>query len=437
MIVAKFGGSSLANAEHFLQVKDILDMDESRRYLVVSAPGRRNDRDTKVTDLLLACDANAKNRQPFDEEFRQLADRFREIAGNLGLPGCLDAELDEVKSAIERGSSRDYVVSRGEFLCAKLVSRWLDIPYIEAADNVMFSEDGKLNMHETLNALREALLPHERAVLPGFYGADSQGNIHTFSRGGSDVSGALAAAAVDADLYENWTDVTGFRSADPRLVPDASYISALTYRELRELSYMGASVMHEDAVFPVRFAGVPTSIRNTLNPHHPGTLITPSPRQIGRLPAVTGIAGKKGFSTIILEKNRMNDEIGFGRKVLAVLERHQVNFEHLPTGVDALCLMISSEALAGKKQMILDEIEEAVHPDSLSVQEGLALVACVGAGLFNLHGTIARLLTAVSEHGIAIRTIFQAPSDLSVILGVNETHLEMAVKAIYDAFIRE
>ena len=241
---------------------------------------------------------------------------------------------------------------------------------------------------------------------------------------------------MDADLYENWTDVTGFRAVDPRIIPDASFIVSLTYRELRELSYMGASVMHEEAVFPVRHAGIPTSIRNTGNPQHPGTLILPSPRQIGRLPAVTGIAGKRGFSTIILEKNQMNDEIGFGRKVLSVLEKHHLNFEHLPTGIDALCVMVNSQALNKVRHDVLEEIEQAVHPDVISVQEGIALVACVGAGLFKMHGTIARLFSAVSEQGIQVRTMFQAPSELSIILGVNESDLEKAIVAIYDAFIR-
>lgn len=437
MIVAKFGGSSLSDTARFNQVRDIINSDTNRRYLVVSAPGKRSSSDIKITDLLLDCHRFVKAGQPFDAEYSMIMIRFQEIAEGLGLTGYLDDQLFREKTAIKQGASRAYIVSRGEYLCAMLMAKWLDIPFIDAAEVICFSTDGKFDMGNTLTMLREALLSHERAVLPGFYGADKDGNIHTFTRGGSDVSGALAAAAVDAELYENWTDVTGFRSADPRIIPDASFISTLTYRELRELSYMGASVMHEEAVFPVRNAGIPTSIRNTGNPQHPGTLIVHSPRQIGKIPAVTGIAGKRGFSTIIIEKNQMNDEIGFGRKVLGVLENHYINFEHLPTGIDTMCVMVSTAALSRSKKAILDEIDAAVLPDTLSVQEGIALVTCVGNGLFKKHGTIARLFTAVSEQGIPIRTVFQAPSELSIIIGISEDFLEKAIKAIYDAFIRE
>ena len=437
MIVAKFGGSSLSDAARFNQVRDIICSDANRRYLVVSAPGKRSSSDIKITDLLLDCHKLVKAGLPFDAEYSMIMIRFQEIAEGLGLTGYLDDKLVKEKTAIKQGASRDYIVSRGEYLCAMLMAKWLDIPFIDAAEAICFDINGKFDMDNTLPMLREALLSQERAVLPGFYGADKEGNIHTFTRGGSDVSGALAAAAVDAELYENWTDVTGFRSADPRIIPDASFISTLTYRELRELSYMGASVMHEEAVFPVRNAGIPTSIRNTGNPQHPGTLIVHSPRQIGKIPAVTGIAGKRGFSTIIIEKNQMNDEIGFGRKVLEVLEKHCINFEHLPTGIDTMCVMVNTAALSKSKKAVLDEIDAAVLPDTLSVQEGIALVTCVGNGLFKKHGTIARLFTAVSEQGIPIRTVFQAPSELSIIIGISEDFLEKAIKAIYDAFIRE
>ncbi|NLW20300.1 MAG: aspartate kinase [Clostridiales bacterium] len=436
MIVAKFGGSSLADSDVFRQVRGIIEDDPQRRFIVVSAPGKRHSRDAKITDMLMDCHRKAQIGQSFDVEFAGVYGRFRELATQLGMPGALDEPLGELRTAIQEGTTRDYIVSRGEYLCARLMAAWMNLPFVDARDVVRFNRHGRLMLEDTLRLLREHLLKHERAVLPGFYGADSEGAIHTFTRGGSDISGALAAAAVDAELYENWTDVTGFRAVDPRIIPDASFISTLTYRELRELSYMGASVMHEEAIFPVRHAGIPTSIRNTGNPQHPGTLILPSPRQIGRLPAVTGIAGKRGFSTIILEKNQMNDEIGFGRKVLSVLEENHLNFEHLPTGIDALCVMVNSQALLKVRQKVLDEIEQAVHPDHISVQEGIALVACVGAGLFRMHGTIARLFSAVSESGIPIRTMFQAPSELSIIIGVNEGDLEKAIISIYDAFIR-
>jgi aspartate kinase len=437
MIVVKFGGTSLSDAVGFRRVRDILAGNPERRYIVVSAPGKRFEGDQKITDLLLNCQRKASLCQPFGDEFSAIFNRFRDIASDLGVKGALDEEMYQIKDAIVSGASRDFVASRGEYLCGLLLSRWMVIPFVEAADVVRFQENGWLDDTTSHALLREALLCHEQAVLPGFYGADGQGVIHTFSRGGSDITGALAASAVDADLYENWTDVTGFRSADPRIVKDASYISHLTYRELRELSYMGATVLHEDAIFPVRRAGIPTSIRNTFDPLHPGTIIQHSARQQGKIPAVTGIAGKSGFTVIMLEKDRMNEEIGFGRKVLSVLERYRINFEHLPTGIDALCVMISTAALAQNRDQVLKEIEDEVRPDILSVQDGLALVACVGSGIFKQHGTIARLFTAVSEQGIAIKTMFQAPSELSLIIGISETDLNRAVNAMYDAFIRD
>ena len=436
MIVAKFGGTSLSDATQFRRVRDILECNLERRYVVVSAPGKRFDGDLKITDLLLNCQRKASLGEHYIEELSAVFDRFREIASDLGMMGSLDLDFAQIEDAVASGASREYVASRGEYLCGLLMSRWMGIPFVEAADVVRFYENGRLDDATSHALMHEALLNHGKAVLPGFYGADEQGAIHTFSRGGSDITGALAASAVDADLYENWTDVTGFRSADPRIVKDASYISHLTYRELRELSYMGATVLHEDAIFPVRRAGIPTSIRNTFDPLHPGTTIQHSTRQQAKIPAVTGIAGKKGFTVILLEKDRMNEEIGFGRKVLSVLERYHINFEHLPTGIDALCVMVSSSALAPSREQVLREIEDEVRPDVINVQDGLALVACVGSGLFKQHGTIARLFTAVSEQGIAIKTMFQAPSELSVIIGVSEMDLNRTVNAMYDAFIR-
>lgn len=436
MIVAKFGGSSLSEGQQFKKIRDIIQDDPRRRYIVVSAPGKRFPADEKVTDLLLACYKNAALNLPFDVEYGKIVSRFQEISEKLGIKGCLDRELSAVREKISAHSSRAYVASRGEYLCGLLLSAWLSLPFIDAAGVIRFSTDGKIDSETTLKLLHDALLQHERAILPGFYGADSRGNIHVFSRGGSDITGALAASAADADLYENWTDVCGFRSADPRIVPDASYISALTYRELRELSYMGATVMHEDAIFPVRQAGIPTSIRNTNDPLHPGTTIQYSTRHLAKVPTVTGIAGKRGFSVVILEKNQMNNEVGFGRKVLAVFERHQLNFEHLPTGIDTMCVMVPTSAVKGKIEQITLEIEEAVHPDTLTVQGGIALLACVGAGIFRQHGTTARLFTALAEQGISIRTMFQAPSELSIIIGISENRLDDAVRAVYDAFIR-
>lgn len=437
MIVSKFGGSSLAEAANFLQVRTILREDPERRYIVVSAPGKRHEDDQKITDLLLSCHQLAQDGQAFEDVFSQVADRFQCIAQGLGKPGLLEKQLETVHAALQQSASRAFIASRGEYLCAVLMASFLELPFVDAADIIRFDAQGRLMKTETQDLIRHRLLHMERAVVPGFYGADMDGNIHTFSRGGSDISGALLAAALNAELYENWTDVTGFRATDPGIIPDASIILQLTYRELRELSSLGAKVLHEESVYPVRHAGIPTCIRNTGNPGHPGTLILPSPRQTNRIPAVTGIAGKGGYSTITLEKNQMHQDLGFGRKVLAILEKHQLHFEHLPTGLDALCVVLDTRALAAVRQPVLAEIEETVKPDYLNVADGLALVTCVGAGLFKVHGNIARLFTAVSEQGISIRSIFQSPSELSVIIGVAQEYLEKAIIAIYNAFLRE
>lgn len=434
MIVAKFGGSSLCDAAHFEQVRGIITAETARRFIVVSAPGKRDEGDIKITDLLISCHHLAARHKPIDPVFVQVKERYQQIAEGLSLPGFLDEDLVRIKAAIEQNASLAYTLSRGEYLCAKLMARFLDCRFVDAADLLRFHRYDKLDEEATTQAVRAALLDCPCAVIPGFYGADLEGDTHTFSRGGSDTSAALIAGALDAELLEIWTDVTGFRAADPRIVPDAQYIASLTYRELRELSYMGATVLHEEAVFPVRRAGIPTSIRNTHDPLHPGTLITY--RSQAKIPVVTGIAGKKGFTIVVMEKNRMNDEVGFGRKVLTIFEKHGINFEHLPTGIDALCVMVATEAFAKKREILLQEIEAKVSPDTLHTEDNIALVACVGVGMFQQFGTAARLITAVSEQGIRIRTMLQAPSELSIILGVDEEKLDQTVQAIYDAFIR-
>ncbi|MDD4080925.1 MAG: aspartate kinase [Eubacteriales bacterium] len=433
MIVAKFGGSSLSDAKQFQNVRRILEAEPARQYIVVSAPGKRDDADQKVTDLLIACHQLAHKGEAIYPVYSVVEQRFAQIADALGLENYLNTELLDIGHAIQGGASHAFTASRGEYLSALLMAKWLDRPFVDAAALLRFAA-GKLDEEATSQAVRRTLSSQEGAVIPGFYGSDGQGGIHVLSRGGSDTSAACIAAALDAELLEIWTDVTGFRAADPRIVPDAQYIASLTYRELRELSYMGASVLHEDAVFPVRTAGIPTSIRNTGNPLHPGTTITYHSQT--RVPVVTGIAGKKGFSIIVLEKNRMNDEVGFARKVLAVFERHGISFEHLPTGIDALCVMVMTSAFAPKREAVLQEIHEAVSPDSVHTEDRIALVACVGVGMFRQYGTAARLITAVSEQGIGIRTMLQAPSELSIILGVDEENLDKTVNAIYDAFIR-
>ncbi len=434
MIVAKFGGSSLSDAAQFEKVRRILNADLDRQFIVVSAPGKRDDSDQKITDLLIACHQLAAKQAPIDPVYANITQRFQQIASLLGEAGFLDEDLHAIYHAIREGATLPFTVSRGEYLCAKLLARWLNRPFVDAANLLRFHQSDKLDDDATIQAVRTALLPLPGAVIPGFYGADSRGGIHTLSRGGSDTSAALIAGALDAELLEIWTDVTGFRAADPRIVPDAQYIASLTYRELRELSYMGATVLHEEAVFPVRKAGIPTSIRNTNDPLHPGTLITY--RSQAKIPVVTGIAGKKGFSMVVVEKNQMNNEVGFGRRVLTIFENHGINFEHLPTGIDALCVLVATKALEAQREVILREIEQTVAPDTLHTEDNIALVACVGVGMFRQYGTAARLITAVSEQGIGIRTMLQAPSELSIILGVDDANLDNTVSAIYDAFIR-
>lgn len=436
MIVTKFGGSSLADAAQFIKVREIIRLDSNRKYLVPSAPGKRGPGDDKITDLLYTCHAAAQSGKSYRHYLERILARYQEIADELQLSIDLNREFAQIEKNIESGASRDYAASRGEYLNGKLLSLFLDIPFVDAADVVRFTADGKLLEDETNSLIAARLHSMPRAVIPGFYGADDAGNIHTFSRGGSDVSGALVARAVNADVYENWTDVTGFRMADPRIVPDAQFIANITYRELRELSYMGASVLHEDAVFPVRKAGIPTNIRNTNDPKHPGTMIRANAGQDGPAHTITGIAGHKGFCIVSIEKDMMNAELGFGRRVLEAFEEFHVNFEHLPTGIDTMCVVVNQDELAPHRDAVIQRICELVSPDQVTVHDNLALIATVGRGMVRNFGTAARLFTAISAQGISIRTIDQGSSELNIIVGVDETDFEGAVRAIYDAFVR-
>ena len=435
MIVTKFGGSSLADAGQFEKVKAILEMDHERKYVVPSAPGRRGPGDDKVTDLLYACHKEAQAGRSFRHLLERIRARYDEIAKDLSLDTDLDQEFQTIEENLSHGASRDYAASRGEYLNGKLLAAYLNLPFVDAAEVVRFDENGRLLEEETNQIMGERLRNMARAVMPGFYGADEKGNIHTFSRGGSDVSGALVARAVNADIYENWTDVTGFRMADPRIVPDAQFISTLTYRELRELSYMGATVLHEDAVFPVRKAGIPTNIRNTNDPKHPGTMIRANAGQ-DNAHVITGIAGHKGFSIVSVEKDMMNAELGFGRRVLQAFEEFGISFEHLPTGIDTMCVVVHEKELEPHKQQVLDRINELCQPDTITVSDHLALIATVGRGMVRAFGTAARLFTAISSQGISIRPIDQGSSELNIIVGVDEDDFETAVKAIYDTFVR-
>ena len=433
IVVTKFGGSSLCDAARFQNVASILRADSSRRYVIPSAPGKRFDDDDKVTDLLYRCHALAAGGEDFDEPFGRIAERFAGIAQALSLPDGWQAELDAVRQRIPMEETPDYTASRGEYLCGRLLAAYLGWDFIDAADVIFFDENGRLDAEKTNAVCAQTLAEHEFAVIPGFYGSMPDGRIHTFSRGGSDVSGAIVARAVLASLYENWTDVPGFLMADPRIVENPRLISSLTYRELRELSYMGASVLHEDAVFPVRKAGIPVNIRSTVHPEHPGTRIVPRADTVDA--TITGIAGHKGFSVITVEKAMMNAEVGFGRRVLQAVEEQGICFEHMPSGIDTLCVVLDQKQLAGRQEQLVRRIVELTEPDSVEVHENLALIATVGRGMVRQRGTSARLFGALMHAGVNVRMIDQGSSELNIIVGVDTADFETAVRAIYRAVV--
>ena len=432
----KFGGSSLADAAHFRRVADIVRADPARRYVVASAPGKRNPDDRKVTDLLYRCYEKARAREDIRADFARIAGRYNEIIRGLGLDCDISGELAYIYDGINRHTGRDFAASRGEYLSALILAKYLKYDFIDAESVIFFGENGTFDSEKTHNALQEELKKHARAVIPGFYGVMPNGTIKTFSRGGSDVTGSIVAEAVEAELYENWTDVSGCLMADPRIVDDPKPIRTVTYRELRELSYMGASVLHEDAIFPVRAAGIPINIRNTNDADAPGTMIVAGTNEYDAKTVITGIAGKKGFSVITIEKDMMNAELGLGRKVLDVLEDNGISFEHLPSGVDTMSVIVPSNELAGHCERLIASINRVCRPDSIVCEDGLALLAVVGRGMVKARGTAARIFDAISNAGVNIRMIDQGSSELNIIVGVEEKDLELALRAIYCEFVR-
>lgn len=436
--VVKFGGSSLADADHFRQVARIIKDDPTRRYVVPSAPGKRVKGDTKVTDLLYRCYELIKAREPrevIDAAYEKITERYNAIIADLGMTFDLSGELEYVKNAMLHSSGRDYAASRGEYLNAMILAKYLGYEFVDAENVIFFKENGTLDEEKTDEALAAELSRTPRAVIPGFYGAMPNGTIKTFSRGGSDITGSIVARAVKADLYENWTDVSGFMMADPRIVKDPLIIKEITYRELRELSYMGATVLHEDAVFPVRTAGIPINIRNTNRPSDPGTMIVAHPTSFDSDTVITGIAGKKGFSVLTIEKDLMNAEIGFGRKVLEVFEDNDISFEHLPSGIDTMSVVVASSVLEDRRDRLMQSISRAVRPDSVFIEDNLALVAVVGRGMIKAKGTAARVCDALARADVNIRMIDQGSSELNIIVGISEDEYEAAVKAIYEEFV--
>ena len=433
--VVKFGGTSLADANQFRKVAAIVRADETRRYVVASAPGKRSSKDIKITDLFLSCHKLAKEGVDFEEPFSRIRTRFEGIVEDLGIPLSLKEEFDALHDRIASGASEAYVASRGEYFSARVLSAFLGFPFVEAADCVVFDENGALLDEATNEKLGEVLKRYDHAVIPGFYGATEKGEIRTFSRGGSDVTGSLAARAVKADLYENWTDVSGLLMADPRIIKNPRPIDFVTYQELRELSYMGASVLHEDAIFPVRREGIPINIRNTNEPEAPGTMIVETAQKSRSI--VTGIAGRKGFSAIHVEKDMMNSELGFGRRVLGVLEDWKISFEHLPSGIDTLTVVVERGTLKGREDKIISDLQKAVGTDRIYLVENLCLIAVVGRGMIRSLGTAARLFSALARAGINIRMIDQGSSELNIIVALEEKDYEKALQAIYSEFVPE
>lgn len=434
----KFGGSSLADANQFRKVADIIKSDEKRRYVVPSAPGKRFSDDIKVTDMLYKCCELAGSGVDFDDDFQLIRDRYNGIIADLGIDMSLDEEFDTIVKELKARPARDYAASRGEYLNGKILANYLGFNFVDAADVIIFDTKGILLLDETVKAVRKRLKGLENAVIPGFYGRTTEGIIKTFSRGGSDVTGSIIANAVNAEIYENWTDVSGFLVADPRIVENPDVIETITYRELRELAYMGASVLHEDAIFPVRSAGIPINIRNTNKPEDAGTMIVSndydfSKESLGH--TITGIAGKKGFSTINIEKAMMNNEIGFGMKVLNVLYNNGISFEHMPSGIDTMSITVDSAKLAPVREKVLAEIRREVNPDHIEIEDGIAILAVVGRRMKNTRGTVARVFAAMAHARINVKLIDQGSSELNVIIGVSENDFAEAIRRIYDMFI--
>ncbi len=435
--VVKFGGSSVADAIQLKKVKRIIEADPDRKFVVVSAPGKRFDDDSKITDLLYLCKTHIDNNLTPTHVFQVICDRYRMMELNLGLDAetHLDAELEKIRANLKQGVTADYIASRGEYLCGILTAAVLGYDFVDPAGLICFDERGRYLPEQTDSRLSAELAKHERAVIPGFYGSSKDGSIRTFTRGGSDITGSLVAKAVNADIYENWTDVSGFLMADPRIVSEAQPIKNITYKELRELSYMGASVLHEDAVFPVREANIPINIRNTNEPDNPGTVISDTPKG-SKEHIITGIAGRRDFAVITLYKNMMNSEVGFVKRLLTILENNEIAFEHLPTGIDTVSVIISRKELDGRLQDLLDDIERRLNPDSVEVYQDLALIATVGVGMTRRLGVCATLFGALNEAGVNVRMIDQGSSEMNIIIGVDNENFETAIKAIYGAFVK-
>ena len=436
--VVKFGGSSLADADKFRRVAEIIAADPDRRYVVPSAPGKRFSDDIKITDMLYQCynlAREASTKEEFETCYSNICARFQGIITDLGLDFDISGELEYVKNAMCHASGRDYAASRGEYLNGLILSKYLKYDFVDAENVIYFRDNGTFDEEKTNEAMREELMQHKNAVIPGFYGVMPNGTIKTFSRGGSDITGSIVARAASASIYENWTDVSGFLMADPKCIDNPQVINTITYKELRELSYMGATVLHEESIFPVRYSKIPINIRNTNKPDDKGTFIVPeaddTPEHI-----ITGIAGKVGFSTITIEKDMMNSELGFGRRVLQAIEENGVSYEHFPSGIDTMSVVLSTKELRRKRADIMASICKAVNPENIFIEENLALIAIVGRGMVKAKGTAARVFTALANSGVNIRMIDQGSCELNIIVGIEEHDYTTALKAIYNEFVK-
>ena len=432
--VVKFGGSSLASAAQFEKVGNIIRADAERKFVVPSAPGKRDSKDTKVTDMLYACYALAEADKDFKAELKAIAARYQEIIDGLKLDLSLEEEFKIIEKNFKEKAGSDYAASRGEYLNGIIMAKYLGYEFIDSATVIFFKDNGDFDAEKTNNVLSARLSNCESAVVPGFYGAYENGKVKTFSRGGSDITGSIVARAIKADVYENWTDVSGFLLADPRIIPNPVAIETITYRELRELSYMGASVLHEDAIFPVRQEGIPINIRNTNAPEDNGTWIVGSTCQKSKY-VITGIAGKKGFCSINIEKDQMNNEIGFGRRVLQAFEDNGISFEHVPSGIDTMTVFVHQDEFMHKEQKVVAGLHRLANPDTIDIESDLALIAVVGRGMKSTRGVSGRIFSALAHKNVNVKMIDQGSSELNIIIGVANDDFETAIKAIYDIFV--
>ena len=435
--ITKFGGSSVANATQFRKVKDIITSDEARRFVVVSASGRENKEDNKVTDLLYLIEAHLKYSVDYHPLYELIKERFLSIKKDLELTYPIEEDLEKLEKELHKSMSTDYLVSRGEYLTAKLMAEYLGFPFVDAKDIITFRYDGKIDYDATKYRLDNFLKHNDRFVIPGFYGALPDGTIKTMTRGGSDITGSILARLLNADMYENWTDVSGILMADPRIVSHPKRIHTITYSELRELSYMGASVLHEEAIFPVKEKNIPINILNTNRPDDGGTIIVDEVDEKDSKQVITGIAGKKNFSVVAIYKNHMSDEVGIIRKTLEVFENYRISVEHIPSGIDSFSIVVNSEDVKDVIYDIVSDIKKACNPDNVKVIDHIALIATVGRQMMYRPGISGKLFAVLGNNNINIRMIAQGSDEINIVVGVEDKDFEKTISAIYNSFVIE